>query len=190
MRTTVLAVMAALVLTLTGCQGATTAAPTPVRSTDLTSSDGGFARTAVVGVVLPAGEDALAADLQRGLDAAGFDPDVRVAPRSGGATAQRRAVDELVRAGAKALLLRAVDADALTASVRTARDAGVAVLSVDADVSADASAAAADGAATDRVVADHRIRVTDDPAVTAQHAVDVVRSVQRGRQPAAEDLAD
>lgn len=186
MRTTVLAVLAALVLTLTGCQGATTAAPTPVRSTDLTSSDGGFARTAVVGVVLPAGEDALAADLQRGLDAAGFDPDVRVAPRSGGATAQRRAVDELVRAGAKALLLRAVDADALTASVQTARDAGVAVLSLDA--SADASVGT-DGAATDRVAADHRIRVTDDPAVTAQHAVDVVRSVQRGRQPAAEDLA-
>ncbi len=78
MRTSVVAVLVAVTLALTGCQGPTAAAPTPVRSTDLTSSDGGFAEDAVVGAVLAPGDDALAEDLERGLDGAGFEPDVRV----------------------------------------------------------------------------------------------------------------
>ena len=40
------------VVAVTGCTGTTSAAPTPVQSTDLTSSDGGFDQHAVVGVVL------------------------------------------------------------------------------------------------------------------------------------------
>lgn len=177
MRITVVAVLVGVVLALTGCQGATTAAPTPVRSTDLTSSDGGFDRNAVVGVVLAAGDDALASDLEDGLRDAGFRPDVRVSPRDGAAAAQRGAVDDLVRGGAKALLVRAVDAGALTGAVQTAHDAGVVVVSL-------GDAVPASGTGGDGVSADHRVRASEDPAVTARAAVDVVRSLQRGEQPA------
>ena len=180
MRITVVAVLVGVALALTGCQGATTAAPTPVRSTDLTSSDGGFDRNAVVGVVLPAGDDALAADLEAGLGTAGFRPDVRVAPRTDAATAQRGAVDELVRGGAKALLVRAVDADALTGVVQAAHDAGVVVVSLGDTVPAS-------GTGGDGVSADHRVRTSDDPEETARAAVDVVRSLQRGEQPDGDD---
>ncbi|PZF58895.1 hypothetical protein DEJ23_03715 [Curtobacterium sp. MCSS17_008] len=180
MRTIVVAVLMGATLALTGCQGATTAAPTPVRSTDLTSSDGGFDRNALVGVVLADGDDRLAADLRDGLDDAGFRPDVRLAPADGAAAAQRRAVDELVRGGAKALLVRAVDADALTGVVQTAHDAGVVVVSLGDGVPTS-------GTGGDGVSADHRVHESDDPAVTARTAVDVVRSLQRGERPDADD---
>ena len=180
MRITVVAVLVGLSLALTGCQGATTAAPTPVRSTDLTSSDGGFDRNAVVGVVLPAGDDELAVDLRDGLDDAGFRAEVRVAPAEGAAVAQRRAVDGLVRDGAKALLVRAVDADALREAVQTAHDAGVVVVSLGDTVPAS-------GTGGDGVSADHRVRASDDPEVTARSAVEVVRSLQRGERPDVDD---
>ncbi|MDT0211292.1 MULTISPECIES: substrate-binding domain-containing protein [unclassified Curtobacterium] len=176
MRTVVVAVLVAASLALTGCQGPTTAAPTPVRSTDLTSSDGGFADDAVVGAVLAPGDDALAADLERGLDRAGFSPDVRVVPSSGAAAEQARAVDTLVRAGAKALLVHAVDADALAEAVQTAHDAGVVVVSVGASVPAS-------GTGGDGVSADHRVPAAADAGTTARAAVEVVRSLQRGEQP-------
>ncbi|MEV7932192.1 hypothetical protein [Curtobacterium sp. NPDC089185] len=180
MRITVVAVLVGAALALTGCQGATTAAPTPVRSTDLTSSDGGFDRNAVVGVVLAPGDDALAADLEDGLGDAGFRPDVRVAPRPDAATAQRQAVDGLVRDGAKALLVRAVDAGSLAGAVQTAHDAGVVVVSL-------GDAVPASGTGGDGVSADHRVTTSDDPGATARTAVDVVRSLQRGEQPDADD---
>lgn len=180
MRTSVVVVLVAASLALTGCQGPTTAAPTPVRSTDLTSSDGGFADDAVVGAVLAPGDDALAADLERGLDRAGFAPDVRVAPSSGAAVEQASAVDTLVRDGAKALLVHAVDADALADAVRTAHDAGVVVVSVGDPVPA--SGTGGGGIATD-----HRVPAAGDAGATARAAVEVVRSLQRGEQPDARD---
>ncbi len=187
MRTSVVAVLVAVTLALTGCQGPTTAAPTPVRSTDLTSSDGGFAADAVVGAVLAPGDDALAADLERGLDGAGFEPDVRVAggtaagaagdPAAGDPAAeQARAVDALVRAGAKALLVHPVDADALAGAVQTAHDAGVVVVSVGDPVPAS-------GTGGDGISADHRVPAAADAGDTARSAVEVVRSLQRGEQP-------
>ena len=176
MRTTIVAVLLGATLALTGCQGPTTAAPTPVRSTDLTSSDGGFARDAVVGVVLAPGDEALAAGLEDGLADAGFRPDVRVAPRSGTAAAQARAVDGLVRGGAKALLVHAVDAGPLAGAVQTAHDAGVVVVSVGESVPAS-------GTGGDGVSADHRVPTSGDPETTARTAVGVVRSLQRGERP-------
>ncbi|MCL9665210.1 substrate-binding domain-containing protein [Curtobacterium albidum] len=186
MRTSVVAVLVAVTLALTGCQGPTTAAPTPVRSTDLTSSDGGFAEDAVVGAVLAPGDDALAEDLERGLDGAGFEPDVRVAggpgtaaghPAAGDPAAeQARAVDALVRAGAKALLVHPVDADALAGAVQTAHDAGVVVVSVGDPVPAS-------GTGGDGISADHRVPAAADAGDTARSAVEVVRSLQRGEQP-------
>ncbi|MFJ3029011.1 substrate-binding domain-containing protein [Curtobacterium sp. NPDC087080] len=184
MRTSVVAVLVAVTLALTGCQGPTTAAPTPVRSTDLTSSDGGFAADAVVGAVLAPGDDALAADLERGLDGAGFEPDVRVAgdaaagdPAAGDPAAeQARAVDALVRAGAKAVLVHPVDADALAGAVQTAHDAGVVVVSVGDPVPAS-------GTGGDGISADHRVPAAADAGDTARSAVEVVRSLQRGEQP-------
>jgi len=195
-RTSVVAVLVAVTLALTGCQGPTTAAPTPVRSTDLTSSDGGFAEDAVVGAVLAPGDDALAEDLERGLDGAGFEPDVRVAggpgtaagdpaagdpaagdPAAGDPAAeQARAVDALVRAGAKALLVHPVDADALAGAVQTAHDAGVVVVSVGDPVPTS-------GTGGDGISADHRVPAAADAGDTARSAVEVVRSLQRGEQP-------
>jgi ABC-type sugar transport system substrate-binding protein len=179
-RTIVVAVLVAASLALTGCQGPTTAAPTPVRSTDLTSSDGGFADDAVVGAVLAPGDDALAAALERGLDRAGFAPDVRVARSSGTAAEQARAVDALVRSGAKAVLVHAADADALAGAVQTAHDAGVVVVSVGEPVPAS-------GTGGDGVSADHRVPAAADAGATARAAVEVVRSLQRGEQPDAGD---
>ncbi len=180
MRTSVVAVLVAAALALTGCQGPTTVAPTPVRSTDLTSSDGGFAADAVVGVVLAPGDEALAADLERGLTGAGFDPDVRVAPSSATAVEQARSVDALVRAGAKALLVHAADPDALAEGVQTAHDAGVVVVSVGDPVPAS-------GTGGDGISADHRVPAAAGAGDTARAAVAVVRSLQRGEQP---DTAD
>ncbi len=184
MRTSVVAVLVAVTLALTGCQGPTTAAPTPVRSTDLTSSDGGFAEDALVGVVLAPGDDALAADLERGLAGAGFEPEVRVAGDPGAAgdpaAEQARAVDALVRSGAKALLVHPADPDALAGAVQTAHDAGVVVVSVGDPVPAS-------GTGGDGISADHRVPAAAGAGDTARAAVAVVRSLQRGEQP---DTAD
>jgi ABC-type sugar transport system substrate-binding protein len=163
-------------LALAGCQGTTSAAPTPVQSTDLTSSDGGFDRHAVIGVVLEPGQDTLGADLRSGLADAGFAPDVRVAPADGSAAAQRTAVDQLVRTGAKALLVRAVDASALTGVIQTAHDAGVVVVSLGDPLPTS-------GTGGDGVSADYRVPAGDDQADLVSGAVDVVESLQRGEKP-------
>jgi len=179
-RAVVVVVAAGTALALGGCQGPTAAAPTPVRSTDLTSSDGGFDQHAVVGVVLPAGREALGTDLDRRLSDAGFRPDVRVAPADDGPGAQQRAVADLVRGGAKALLVEPVDASALTGVVQTAHDAGVVVVSL-------GQALPASGTGGDGVSADHRVPADDDPDVVARTATDVVRTLQRGQRPASGD---
>ncbi len=170
------AVVVGVTIALAGCQGTTSAAPSPVQSTDLTSSDGGFDRHAVIGVVLEPGQDALGDDLERGLTDAGFSPDVRVAPASGAAAAQRTAVDRLVRTGAKALLVRPVDASALTGVIQTAHDAGVVVVSLGEPLPTS-------GTGGDGVSADYRVPAGDDQADLVSAAVDVVGSLQRGEKP-------
>ena len=99
LRIVAVTVALAAALTLAGCQGTTSAAPTPVQSTDLTSSDGGFDQQAVIGVVLLHDDAALADRLRTDLTDAGFRPDVRVAPASGAAASQQTAVAQLVREG-------------------------------------------------------------------------------------------
>lgn len=173
------AVAVAAALTLAGCQGTTSAAPTPVQSTDLTSSDGGFDKQAVIGVVLVDGESALGEDLRTGLADAGFRPDVRVAPASGAASSQRTAVAQLVRKGAKALLVHAAQPSALTGVIQTAHDAGVVVVSLGDPLPAT-------GTGGDGVSADYRVPAGDDDAETAATAVEVVRSLQRGEKPETE----
>ncbi|MBT1621490.1 substrate-binding domain-containing protein [Curtobacterium flaccumfaciens pv. oortii] len=176
-------VAAAVVLTaalaLAGCQGTTSAAPTPVQSTDLTSSDGGFDKQAVIGVVLLDDDAALGEDLRTGLADAGFRPDVRVAPASGAAAAQRTAVDQLVRKGAKALLVHAARPSALTGVIQTAHDAGVVVVSLGDPLPAS-------GTGGDGVSADYRVPAGADDADLAATAVEVVQSLQRGEKPETE----
>ncbi len=173
-------VVGAALVALTGCQGPTTAAPTPVQSSDLTSSDGGFDRHAVVGVVLPAADGSLGTALGDRLDAAGFRSDVRVAPEQDGAAAQREAVDALVRGGAKAVLVRAVDASALAGVLQTAHDAGVVVVSLGGSLPAS-------GTGGDGVSADYRVPGGDDEDALVDTTVDVVRSLQRGEKPTVGD---
>ncbi|WP_263089815.1 substrate-binding domain-containing protein [Curtobacterium sp. RIT-PI-V] len=176
-------VAAAVVLTaalaLAGCQGTTSAAPTPVQSTDLTSSDGGFDKQAVIGVVLVDGDAALGEDLRTGLSGAGFRPDVRVAPASGAAASQRTAVAQLVRKGAKALLVHAARPSALTGVIQTAHDAGVVVVSLGDPLPAS-------GTGGDGVSADYRVPAGSDDADLAATAVEVVQSLQRGEKPQTE----
>ncbi|GAA3337085.1 hypothetical protein GCM10017714_02550 [Curtobacterium pusillum] len=175
-RIVVAAVVVGTALALAGCQGTTSAAPTPVQSTDLTSSDGGFDQHAVIGVVLEPGEDSLGDDLRSRLSAAGFRPDVRVAATDGAAAAQRTAVDQLVHRGAKALLVRAVDTSALTGVIQTAHDAGVVVVSLGEPLPTS-------GTGGDGVSADYRVPAEDDQADLVSAAVDVVGSLQRGEKP-------
>lgn len=170
------AVVVGTALTLAGCQGTTSAAPTPVQSTDLTSSDGGFDRHAVVGVVLRPGEAVLGTELGAALADAGFRPDVRVAPVRGSAAAQAEAVDALVRAGAKAVLVQAAPGAALRGPVQTAHDAGVVVVSLDGPLPAS-------GTGGDGVSADYGVPETGDRAGLVGGTVDVVRSLQRGEKP-------
>ncbi|WP_144713869.1 hypothetical protein [Curtobacterium pusillum] len=172
-------------LTLTGCQGTTTAAPTPVQSTDLTSSDGGFDQHAVVGVVLlhaaatpgtTSGGVALSDRLHDDLTAAGFRPDVRVAGASDPATDQRTALRALVRAGAKAILVEAADPSALTGEIQVAHDAGVVIVALGDPLPAS-------GTGGDGVSADYRVQGMDSDAATAARATAVVESLQRGEKP-------
>jgi len=178
------AALAAATVVLTGCTGTTTAAPTPVRSTDLTSSDGGFADNAVIGVVLT--EDAgtpsdsgdgrsLATRFREELTEAGFRPDIRVATGDQPAR-QRAAVRDLVRTGAKALLVRAADASALRTELRTAHDAGVVVVALD-------GALPSSGGGNDGLSSDYRVDGGDSDAQLVSRAVDTVTSLQRGEEP-------
>lgn len=178
------AALAATTVVLAGCTGTTTAAPTPVRSTDLTSSDGGFAENAVIGVVLT--EDAgtpsdsgdgrsLATRFREELTEAGFRPDIRVATGDQPAR-QRAAVRDLVRTGAKALLVRAADASALRTELRTAHDAGVVVVALD-------GALPSSGGGNDGLSSDYRVDGGDSDAQLVSRAVDTVSSLQRGEEP-------
>ncbi|MBF4613696.1 substrate-binding domain-containing protein [Curtobacterium sp. VKM Ac-1376] len=176
LRIVAVTVALAAALSLAGCQGTTSAAPTPVQSTDLTSSDGGFAEHAVIGVVLVHEDAALADGLRTGLTDAGFRPDVRVASATGAASSQRTAVAQLVRKGAKALLVHAARPSTLTGVVQTAHDAGVVVVSLGDPLPAT-------GTGGDGVSADYRVPSGADDDDLAAAAVEVVQSLQRGEKP-------
>lgn len=178
------AALVSAVFVLAGCSGTTSVAPTPVKSTDLTSSDGGFDQHAVVGVVLlpegatPAGGGASLPDRFRtSLTEAGFRPDVRVADADDPAGSQRTAVRDLVRTGAKALLVQADDPSALTGVLQTAHDAGVVVVGLD-------GAVPASGTGGDGVSSDYSITGTESDADLVEQSVDAVTSLQRGEKPA------
>ncbi|KTR02592.1 hypothetical protein NS184_15460 [Curtobacterium luteum] len=179
------AVALATVLTLTGCQGATSAAPTPVQSSDLTSSDGGFDQNAVVGVVLlhsastpgkTSGGVPLATRFRDDLTAAGFTPDVRVAGTDDAAADQRTALRALVRRGAKAVLVQAADPASLSGAVQVAHDAGVVVVALGDPLPTS-------GTGGDGVSADYRVQGSDSDAATVARATAVVESLQRGEKP-------
>ncbi|PZE95875.1 hypothetical protein DEI95_00570 [Curtobacterium sp. MCBD17_008] len=178
------ATLAVGALVLTGCSGTTTTAPTPVRSTDLTSSDGGFAEDAVIGVVLTAdaatptdsGDGrSLATRFREELTEAGFRPDVRVAGADQPAR-QRAAVHDLVRTGAKALVVRAADPGALRTELRDAHDAGVVVVAL-------GGALPSSGGGNDGLASDYRIDGADSDADLVSRSVAMVSSLQRGEEP-------
>ncbi|NII42059.1 ABC-type sugar transport system substrate-binding protein [Curtobacterium flaccumfaciens] len=178
------AALAALTVVVSGCTGTTTAAPTPVRSTDLTSSDGGFAENAVIGVVLT-GDAAtpgdsgdgrsLATRFREELTAAGFRPDIRVAGADEAAR-QRSAVRDLVQTGAKALLVRAADPSTLRSELRTAHDAGVVVVALDGPLPSS-------GGGNDGLSSDYRLDGGDSDAQLVSRAIEMVTSLQRGEEP-------
>ncbi|WP_420362504.1 substrate-binding domain-containing protein [Curtobacterium aetherium] len=178
------AALAASALVLTGCSGTTTTAPTPVRSTDLTSSDGGFDQNAVIGVVLT-GDAATPSDSGDGrslatvfreqLTEAGFRPDIRVAGADQAAR-QRSAVRDLVRTGAKALLVRAADPSSLRTELRDAHDAGVVVVAL-------GSALPSSGGGNDGLASDYRIDSAGSDDELVSRSVDMVASLQRGEEP-------
>lgn len=179
------AVALATVLTLTGCQGATSAAPTPVQSSDLTSSDGGFDQNAVIGVVLlhsastpgaTSGGKPLATRFRDDLTAAGFTPDVRVAGADDAAADQRTALRALVQRGAKAVLIEAADPASLSGAVQVAHDAGVVVVALGDPLPTS-------GTGGDGVSADYRVQGSDSDAATVAKATAVVESLQRGEKP-------
>jgi ABC-type sugar transport system substrate-binding protein len=161
---------------LSGCQGTTSPAPTAVRSTDLTSSDGGFDRHAVIGVLLRPGST-VAGRFGDALTEAGFRPDVRVAAEQDTAASQRQAMHALVRSGAKALLVEADDASALASEVQYAHDAGVVVVAI-GDPLPGASDPGDGG-----VTADYRIPATSSESRLVERAVSTVESLQRGEKP-------
>lgn len=182
------AVVIGVALALTGCQGTTSAAPTPVRSTDLTSSDGGFDQHAVVGVVLLAaaatpgpssGGIALPDRFRADLTAAGFTPDVRVAGATDPAADQQQALRALVRKGAKVVLVEAADPSSLGGEIQDAHDAGVVVVALGDPLPAS-------GTGGDGVSADYRVQGMGSDAATAARATAVVESLQRGQKPAAD----
>lgn len=172
-------------LALTGCQGTTSSAPTPVQSSDLTSSDGGFDQHAVIGVVLlqsaatpgaTSGGTALSTRFHDDLTAAGFTPDVRVAGAADPSADQASAVRALVRAGAKAVLVEAADPTALAGAVQVAHDAGVVVIALGDPLPVS-------GTGGDGVSADYRVQGADSDAATVARATAVVESLQRGEKP-------
>jgi ABC-type sugar transport system substrate-binding protein len=200
----VAAVLAAAVCAgATGCSGGTTApAPTPVRSTDLTGSDGGFDEHAVVGVVLapaptsgsgaqktgtpvapgtietPAQtpEQPLGARFAAAIADAGYSPDVRVADTGDPVASQQAELREVVRAGAKVVFVRAVDVDTLGDQVRYAHDAGAVVVAI---------GPAIPGASGSGTRSDYRIAETTDTRLVA-HVVSTIDQLQRGRKPSAD----
>lgn len=180
------AVIVGSALALTGCQGTTSAAPTPVQSTDLTSSDGGFDQHAVVGVVLlhaaatpgtSSGGVSLSDRFHDDLTAAGFTPDVRVAGAADPASDQRTAMRALVKAGAKAILVEAADPASLSGEVQVAHDAGVVIVALGDPLPTS-------GTGGDGVSADYRVQGMDSDAATVARATAVVESLQRGEKPA------
>jgi ABC-type sugar transport system substrate-binding protein len=178
------ATLTACAIVLTGCSGTTTTAPTPVRSTDLTSSDGGFDQHAVIGVVLT-GDAAtptdsgdgrsLATRFREQLTEAGFRPDIRVAG-SDQVARQRSAVRDLVRTGAKALLVRAADPSSMRTELRDAHDAGVVVVAL-------GSALPSSGGGNDGLASDYRIDRSDSDEDLVSRSVEMVTSLQRGEEP-------
>jgi ABC-type sugar transport system substrate-binding protein len=182
--TALAAIVAAVALTTAGCTTTSTPAPTPVRSTDLTSSDGGFDEHAVVGVLLRDGTDADA--LSHALTDAGYRPDVRTASGTAGhaAAAQVTAMRALVRTGAKVLVVDAVDPSALDGAIRFAHDAGVVVVSSGSALPGSTSGDGSNGTASD-----YAVRTTGDADAVVARTVRVVDSLQRGEKPASGDVS-
>jgi hypothetical protein len=201
---TAAAIVGTVLLGIAGCSGgATTPAPTPVQSSDLTSSDGGFDEQAAIGVVLAPGDagsgtgsgsgslktgtpvapgdvetpsEALDARFRAALTDAGYTPEVRVADASTPLASQQRAIHDVVKAGAKVVLVQAVDPDGITAQVRYAHDAGAIVVAV---------GTAIPGTGEKRTGADYRL--ADGPSVSdatlVSDALDVIDDLQRGKRP-------
>lgn len=197
---TAAALVGTVVLGIAGCSGgATTPAPTPVRSTDLTSSDGGFDEQAVIGVVLAPTDagtgsgavktgtpvapgdvetpsESLDARFRASITDAGYMPEVRVADTATPLVSQQRAIHDVVQAGAKVVFVQAVDPDGITGQVRYAHDAGAIVVAV---------GTAIPGTGEQRTGADYRLRdgASEPDATLVSDAIGVVRDLQRGKRP-------
>ncbi|WP_181439736.1 hypothetical protein [Curtobacterium sp. MCBD17_028] len=179
--------------------------PTPVRSTDLTGADGGFDEHARIAVVVPAGASAsgtrgakadATADATPGatrpgatatptpgldgafrsaLTASGYVPDVRIASRP---DAQSAAIVAAAMAGAKVVVVEAVDPTALAAAVQRAQDAGALVVAIGEPLRK--------GGASRPVVSDFRLPVGSSDADLVRRVVRLTDRLQEGRRPSGE----
>ncbi|PZF64361.1 hypothetical protein DEI81_05195 [Curtobacterium sp. MCBD17_013] len=175
--------------------------PTPVRSTDLTGADGGFDEHARIAVVMPAGaspsgtrgaradatpgatEPGAIATPTPGLDgafrsaltASGYVPDVRIASRP---DAQSAAIVAAAMAGAKVVVVEAVDPTALAAAVQRAQDAGAVVVAIGEPLRK--------GGASRPVVSDFRLPVGSSDADLVRRVVRLTDRLQEGRRPSGE----
>ncbi|WIE53655.1 hypothetical protein [Curtobacterium sp. MCBD17_003] len=179
--------------------------PTPVRSTDLTGADGGFDEHARIAVVVPAGASAggtrgakadatadatpgatqpgVTATPTPGLDgafrdaltASGYVPDVRIASRP---DAQSAAIVAAAMAGAKVVVVEAVDPTALAAAVQRAQDAGAVVVAIGEPLRK--------GGVSRPVVSDFRLPVGSSDADLVRRVVRLTDRLQEGRRPSGE----
>lgn len=125
---TALAAVAALALA--GCSNARTDAG----SGDSTEA-AGFAADATIGVALPdkTSENwVLAGDLfTKGLEDAGFNPDVQYAPASNTVAEQQNQISAMITNGAKVIVIGAKDGKQLGTQLQQAADAGVKIIAYD-----------------------------------------------------------
>ncbi|KQO62275.1 hypothetical protein [Curtobacterium sp. Leaf261] len=196
---TAAAILGTAVLGIAGCSGgSTTPAPTPVRSSDLTSSDGGFDEQAVIGVVLAPVDgsgsgavktgtpvapghvetpsQALDVRFRSAISAAGYMPEVRVTDAATPVASQQGAIHDVVKAGAKVVFVQAVDPEGITAQIRYAHDAGAIVVAL---------GTAIPGTGEQRTGADYRLddSAGESDATLVSDALGVVDDLQRGKRP-------
>ena len=132
---TAVAAFAALAIGLTGCTSERGGGDGGGAEPGGTEAPAGFEAGSRIGVALPdkTSENwVLAGDLfEKGLEEAGFVPDVQYAPASNTVAEQQNQIQAMVTSGAKVIVIGAKDGKQLSTQVEAARDAGAYVIAYD-----------------------------------------------------------